>query len=255
MSLSTLLISLWLFMKTGYYVFYSISYKVENELNKWIKVGNMAIIFMHTVFMVYSLFNHTDERQHELCYLAIFIIVTLLILNVIVALNPIMREEGIDLLDRSCCSSTNLMPTISCLFCFQVLELHHFFGASEAQNTVFYTPFHWIIIIWIFSLWIHIQKLPERFFPESRKIQLYLSSDIIKSCVAIVALMILQLKIRDALYLQQHASSFSAHSAASSFVPSLASAVAPAMTSESSLQLNRLDEISQTKEQLKEAKL
>lgn len=62
MSLSTLLVSLWLFMKTGYYVFYSISYKVENELNKWVKVGNMVLIFMHSAIMVYSLFNHSEEK-------------------------------------------------------------------------------------------------------------------------------------------------------------------------------------------------
>jgi len=95
----------WFFIKTGYYMFYSISYKVEYEFNKWIKIANMAVIFMYSIFFAYSLFNHTDPKQYELGYLTIFIISTLLVLNVILTLNPIYREEGVDSYSRSCCAS------------------------------------------------------------------------------------------------------------------------------------------------------
>ena len=81
--------ALWLFAKTFYYLFYSISYNLESKLNKWIKVLNMVIIFGFSIIMTYALFNRKDAKQQELGYLTIFIIVTLLILNLIVTLNPI----------------------------------------------------------------------------------------------------------------------------------------------------------------------
>ena len=52
----------WFFAKTGYHMFYSISYKVEYEFNKWIKIANMCVIFMYAIFFSYALFNHTDAR-------------------------------------------------------------------------------------------------------------------------------------------------------------------------------------------------
>mgnify|MGYP006893774551 CR=1 FL=1 len=81
--------ALWLFAKTTYYLFYSMSYSLESKLNKWMKVLNMVIIFGFSIIMTYALFNRKDNKQQELGYLTIFIIVTLLILNLIVTLNPI----------------------------------------------------------------------------------------------------------------------------------------------------------------------
>jgi len=86
----------WLFTKTIYYMFYVISYRVEHELNKWVKIANMTVIFIYSIFLSYALFNHFDQKQYELGYLTIFIMTTLLILNVILTLNPIHRDEGTD---------------------------------------------------------------------------------------------------------------------------------------------------------------
>ena len=88
-SITIIMTLLWLFAKTTYYLFYSISYSLESILNKWIKVLNMVIIFGFSIIMTYALFNRKDSKQQELGYLTIFIIVTLLILNLIVTLNPI----------------------------------------------------------------------------------------------------------------------------------------------------------------------
>lgn len=84
--------ALWFFVKTAYYVFYSMSYSIESKLNKWIKIANMSVIFTFSIFLTYSLFDHMDSKQYELGYLTIFIIITLLVLNIIVTLNPISRE-------------------------------------------------------------------------------------------------------------------------------------------------------------------
>ena len=64
----------------------------------------MLVIFVNSMFVCYALFNHEDEKQYELGYLTIFIICTLLILNVLLTLNPIQREEADDMYSRSCCS-------------------------------------------------------------------------------------------------------------------------------------------------------
>jgi len=112
-------------------MFYSMSYKVEYELNKWMKVANMIIIFPYSMILSYALFNHHDPKQYELGYLAIFIMSSLLVLNVVLTLNPIYKDQGTDSYSRSCCSSQNLMMTISFLFCFKVMEIHHFLVASE----------------------------------------------------------------------------------------------------------------------------
>ena len=154
-SIALSLMVAWFFAKTGYHMFYSISYKVEYEFNKWIKIANMCVIFMYSIFFSYALFNHTDARQYELGYLTIFILSTLLVLNIILTLNPIYREEGANQ-SRSCCSSSNLMMTISCIFCFKIMELHHFLVATPEQKTVFYKPFHQIMGIWLLGLWINI---------------------------------------------------------------------------------------------------
>lgn len=86
----------WFLTKSAYYIFYPISYKVEYELNKWSKISNMILIFVYSIFLSYALFNHHDPKQYELGYLTIFIFSTLLILNVILTLNPIRRDEGVD---------------------------------------------------------------------------------------------------------------------------------------------------------------
>ena len=175
-SVSLLVITGWLLTKTVYYLFFCISYKVESELNKFVKIANQVLIFMHSILLTAALVNFKDPKQQELGYLTIFIISTLMALNVVVTLNPISREERVDLHARSCCSSVNIMPTISFLFCLQVLELHHFLVATEEQNSNFYTPFHKLMVIWLVGLWICIQRLPERMFPNSPKIHKYLSS-------------------------------------------------------------------------------
>lgn len=133
-SISVGLLTVWFFIKTLYFMFYSISYRVEHELNKWVKVANMIIIFPYSMILSYALFNHHDPKQYELGYLTIFIISTLLVLNVVLTLNPIYKDQGTDSYSRSCCSSQNLMMTISFLFCFKVMEIHHFLVATEHQK-------------------------------------------------------------------------------------------------------------------------
>jgi len=114
------------------------SYSIERELNKLVKLANQAVIFIHSIFLTYALINHTDEKQCEFGYLTIFIIAILMVLNIVVTLNPISKEERIDLHARGCCSSSNMMPTISFMFCLQVLELHHYLAATDQQNKLFY---------------------------------------------------------------------------------------------------------------------
>jgi len=91
-SISVGLLTVWFFTKTIYFMFYSISYKVEHELNKWMKVANMIIIFPYSMILSYALFNHHDPKQYELGYLTIFIMSTLLVLNVVLTLNPIYKD-------------------------------------------------------------------------------------------------------------------------------------------------------------------
>lgn len=188
----------WFFAKTGYYMFYAMSYKIEHTYNKWIKIANMLVIFINAIFICYALFNHQDEKQYELGYLTIFIICTLLILNVLLTLNPIQREEADDMYTRSCCSGQNIMMTVSVLFCLKVLELHNFLVASPQQKQVFYRPFHMMLAAWIFALWLNLQKIPERFFPNTPFIQKYLSSDVIKSITIATAVIVMNLLLRDA---------------------------------------------------------
>ena len=52
----------WFFTKTVYFMFYSMSYKIECELNKWVKVANMCIVFPYSILMSYSLFDHLDPK-------------------------------------------------------------------------------------------------------------------------------------------------------------------------------------------------
>ena len=131
-SASIISLVVYLFMKTVYYLLYPISYKVEGELEKWTKVVSMGVVFSTSIYLTLALFDFKDSKQYELGYLAIFIIATLLLLNVIVTLNPIERyDQGVDMYQRSCCSGQNLMMTISFLFCFKVLELHHFLVATD----------------------------------------------------------------------------------------------------------------------------
>ena len=57
MQCSTVLMIMWFFVKTGYYMFYAMSYKTEHTYNKWIKISNMLVIFMNAIFICYALFN------------------------------------------------------------------------------------------------------------------------------------------------------------------------------------------------------
>jgi hypothetical protein len=94
MMVSNSLLAAWFFFKTCYHMFYSMSYRTESELNKWIKVANMFVVFPYFIFMSYSLFNHLDPKQYELGYLTIFIMTTLFVLNVVLTLNPIYRDHS-----------------------------------------------------------------------------------------------------------------------------------------------------------------
>jgi hypothetical protein len=156
MAVSLVLMICWFFAKTMYYMFYSMSYRTEHMLNKWIKIANMMVIFINASFLCYALFNHFDEKQYELGYLTIFIICTLLLLNVLLTLNPISREDANDMFARSCCSGQNIMMTISVLFCLKVLELHNLLVATPQQKQTFYKPFHMMLGIWIFALWLNL---------------------------------------------------------------------------------------------------
>jgi hypothetical protein len=93
------------------------------------------------------------------------------------------------------------MPTISFLFCFWVFELHHLLAANEKQNKDFYEPFHKMVAVLVVALWVGLQKVPERFMPEARKLHIYFSSTNIKSFVVILCLFWMHLLMRDALIL------------------------------------------------------
>jgi hypothetical protein len=62
MIVANALLASWFFFKFGYFMFYALSYSMESELNKWIKVANMFIVFPYAIFMSYSLFNHFDPK-------------------------------------------------------------------------------------------------------------------------------------------------------------------------------------------------
>jgi hypothetical protein len=96
------------------------------------------------------------------------------------------------------------MMTISFLFCFKVLELHHFLVATDNQNKVFYQPFHIVIGILLFGLWIHIQKIPERLFPDTPLVHKFMSSDIIKCAVVVWALLSIHFLLNDAMILKDN---------------------------------------------------
>lgn len=114
-----MIVAAWCFVKTVYNVFYCMSYKVESQLNRMNKVANQIFLFVHTILLTYALFNHNDKKQYEFGNLSIFVVITLMFLNIIVTLNPIIREDRVDLRQRSsCCSGTNIMQTISIVFCF-----------------------------------------------------------------------------------------------------------------------------------------
>ena len=79
---------------------------------------------------------------------------------------------------------------MSFLFCFNILELHNIFVATPEQKKTFYGPFHQIVGIWLIGLWIHVQKIPERCFPDSKFVHKFLSSDILKSIVVISTVLV-----------------------------------------------------------------
>jgi fumarate reductase subunit C len=62
MQCSTILMIMWFFVKTGYYMFYALSYKTEHTYNKWIKISNMLVIFLNAIFICFALFSKQDER-------------------------------------------------------------------------------------------------------------------------------------------------------------------------------------------------
>ena len=190
---------LYLFLRTGYQMFYSLSYSFENKYNRWIKIGSMVVIFVNAIFLSYALFNQKDEKQYELCYLTIFIICTLLLINILLTLNPIMKEDASDLDSRSCCSSQNIMMTVSVLFCLKVFELHNYIVATDSQKKIFYRPFHEILGLWIFGLWLNVQQFPERLFKHSPFVTKYFNSEVFKGVIISGTLIIMTMLLRDAI--------------------------------------------------------
>jgi len=83
------------------------------------------------------------------------------------------------------------------------MEIHHFLAATPEQKAVFYKPFHTLIAFWLVGLWISIQKIPERFLPEAQFVHKYISSDILKGAVVVVALVCLNLLLRDTMVLAE----------------------------------------------------
>ena len=83
------------------------------------------------------------------------------------------------------------------------MELHNIFVATPEQKQAFYKPFHQIVGIWLFGLWIHVQKLPERCWPDSKFVHKFASSDIIKSVVVIATVIVVHLLLRDTMKLAE----------------------------------------------------
>ena len=83
------------------------------------------------------------------------------------------------------------------------MEIHHFLAATDDQKIVFYKPFHTLIVFWLIGLWISIQKIPERFLPETGFVHKYISSDILKGLVVVAALICLNLLLRDTMVLAE----------------------------------------------------
>lgn len=79
------------------------------------------------------------------------------------------------------------------------MELHHFLAATEEQNEKFYYPFQKLIGVWLFGLWLGIQKIPERFFPEWAWLHKYAHSGVVKSVFTIASLMSLHFLLKEAI--------------------------------------------------------
>ena len=67
---------------------------------------------------------------------------------------------------------------------------------------VFYKPFHKTLAVWLGSQWVSSQKLPERSFQESKLIQKYLNSEVIKSLTTACCVVAFSLLVRDTVNLQ-----------------------------------------------------
>jgi hypothetical protein len=93
--------------------------------------------------------------------------------------------------------------TISFIFCFKVMEIHHFLVATDKQNQVFYKPMHQIMALWLLGLWINMHYLPERIFTNSRWIHKYFSSDVIKGLIAVITVITVNILLRDAIKLAE----------------------------------------------------
>ena len=61
-----------------------------------------------------------------------------------------------------------------------------------------------MIALWLFGLWINVQKVPERFFTESPRIQKYFSSNVLKSIIVIICVIGLHFLTNEALLLSHH---------------------------------------------------
>lgn len=62
---------------------------------------------------------------------------------------------------------------------------------------MFYNPFHKMIMIALFGLWIGLHKLPERFCQSSRKISMYFNSSILKTLIILGCLVWLHIMLKD----------------------------------------------------------
>lgn len=53
--------------------------------------------------------------------------------------------------------------------------------------------------LWLFGLWLNVQRIPERFFPSSPMIHKYLSSDILKAILVSFSVIAISFLLRDSM--------------------------------------------------------
>lgn len=152
----------------------------------------MLLLFGYAIVFTQLLLK--PENQ-EMGWLASYGILILAIINIVLTLNPAQRVEASDLQERGCCSNSNLFITLSVVACLALVEGNY--AVHPNQNKEFYRRLHNLVAVWLATLWISLQKLPERFASNSAVIQKYLSSDVFKAAVCSILVILLSLLLRD----------------------------------------------------------
>jgi hypothetical protein len=190
--------ALWLMVKAMYFCFFRLSYQLESSLNRVQKVATTILLFTICACISCSLFNYHDPHQQELSYLCTFIAIVMMLVNSVVILNPIRRDFGTSN-RQQCCSNNNLLLTGSLIVCMLTLEVHHLLIASPRQKLIFHRPFHQILAVYFAALWISVQKIPEKYVPNSPFVHKYLNSEVIKSSMLLGCLTMLFITITSTL--------------------------------------------------------